>query len=137
MVGVDRSLVRLTRLLETYRASLGSQCYRPISAGKIDVLCFDCSTGTWPFMPAVFGGAVMVDFYSRDIIPHVAESMMPGAILFIETPKGHGRNHLSLPLRGSVKAALAPWFDLMSYLERHAGPKISETVSVVALACRR
>ena len=137
VIAADRNLRRLRLLFATGKARLINDHGEPVVVAKIHVLCCDFRVETWPFRPVMFGGAIMVDYYSLDILPYLAGSMKPGAALFIETPKGYGGNYLALPLRGSIRAALAERFELENYSERHAGPKLSENVSVIALARRK
>jgi SAM-dependent methyltransferase len=97
----------------------------------------DVDTESWPFGEREFGGIIQVHFLRPALFPVFAFSLVPGAYLLIETVPGHGGNYLELPRAGELNEQLSPDFELEAYVERKAGPREIDAVTVRVLGRRK
>jgi haloacid dehalogenase-like hydrolase len=92
---------------------------------------------SWPFVRDVLDGTIMIHYLNLELISPLATSMRSGGTLLIETIQNRGGNYLELPVQGQVRSALAEGFTGVEYMERVAGSRDGNQVTVRTVARRR
>jgi len=90
-------------------------------------------TKPMPFRDAVFGGAIVVHFYSPGLFNNLNKLIAKGGLIFYESIGGQGSNWMELGKCGQVKAEFLDEFNVLSYKEIPVGPeKLYSTLKMVA-----
>jgi len=94
----------------------------------------DLEQDRWDFESGSVGAVINVHYYSDKLLDHFMDCLTPGGFLYIETPGGQGRNYIQLPVGGTVRTKLLPFFNILYYEEKAVGPPGSARVSLRVFA---
>ena len=102
--------------------------------GKLETLSVDLEKDSWRFNKESIGAIINIHCYRPKLFDKFVTSIVSGGYLYFETPGGHGKNYIDLPEKGSVKAKLLPYFNLIFYQESSVGPENLNRVTVKLFA---
>jgi SAM-dependent methyltransferase len=100
------------------------------SLRQIELLRLDLINDRWPYQPSSVGGIVNIQFLYEPLLAAFSRSIIPGGILVIETVDARGGNYRQLPESGTLKKALAEFFEFLVYRER---PDKTPTVNAASV----
>jgi SAM-dependent methyltransferase len=116
-----------------------SACQKKHGFQKEQLLTQECDLirDPWAFQKNTVGAIINVHYYQESLLENFIYSIVPGGYLYLETPGNHGQNFIDLPKRGIVRQILEPYFEILYYKEKSAGPSDSNSVTVKVLAQKR
>lgn len=103
---------------------------------KLYIYNFDLNSNKWPFLEKSISSIINIHYFRENLIDRFINSIIPNGYLYLETPGNQGGNYLELPNENYILSKLKPFFNIIYYKEKHAGPSDSNTVTVRVFAKR-
>jgi hypothetical protein len=132
VICLDKNLKPLTDYKRMIKSPVLRQYFDLIETIEVDLV-----RDPWPIRETSSGGVVNVHFTLPSLFPLIANALIPGANLILETVPAHGGNYLQLPGAGAIRRDLGTDFEIEHYKERKVGPSGVDAVTVQLLARKK
>lgn len=101
---------------------------------QLTTLYLDLTKDSWPFSDNSIGAIVNVHYYQSNLLDDFKKTIVPGGYLYFETPGNYGNNFIDLPPKGFIRAKIEPFFQILYYKEKPAGPNNSGRMTIKLFA---